>query len=77
LYYILPKIDYETNRATKGDTLNKETVENLEIPFDKENIASIVAKLDKIEVQRQKTIKTKESQEKKQIEIINSEIIKT
>jgi len=74
LYYILPKIDYETNRATKGDTLNKDTVENLEIPFDKQNIKSIVLKLDKLEAERQKLIKLKEEQEKKQMDIIKSEI---
>lgn len=76
LYYILPKIDYETNRATKGDTLNKGTVENLEIPFDKDNIKSIVMRLDKLEAERQKLIKSKEEQERKQMEIINSEITK-
>ena len=76
LYYILPKIDYETNRAAKGDTLNKDTVENLEIPFDKDNIESIVKRLDKLETERQKLIKSKEEQERKQIEIINSEITK-
>lgn len=76
LYYILPKIDYETNRATKGDTLNKDTVEDLEIPFDKENIKSIVDKLDKLEKERQKLIKSKETQEMMQMEIINNEITK-
>ncbi|MDR1876907.1 MAG: restriction endonuclease subunit S, partial [Flavobacteriaceae bacterium] len=74
LYYILPKIDYETNRATKGDTLNKETVENLEIPFEPEKIKSIVEKLDKLEKERQILIKSKEKQEKLQKEIIDSEI---
>lgn len=76
LYYILPKLDYETNRATKGDTLNKETVENLEIPFDKDNIKSIVIRLDKLEADRQRLIKSKEQQEKMQLEIIESEITK-
>ena len=74
LYYILPKIDYETNRATKGDTLNKETVENLEIPFEPEKINSIVEKLDKLEKERQVFIKSKEKQERLQKEIIDSEI---
>jgi hypothetical protein len=74
LYYILPKLDYETNRATKGDTLNKDTVENLEIPFDKENIKSIVQQLDKLEAERQRLIKSKAEQERKQLEIINNEI---
>lgn len=76
LYYILPKIDYETNRATKGDTLNKDTVEDLEIPFDEKNIKSIVEKLDKLEEERQKLIKSKEKQEMMQMEIINNEITK-
>lgn len=74
LYYILPKLDYETNRATKGDTLNKDTVENLEIPFDKDKIKSIVQQLDKLEAERQKLIKSKSEQERKQMEIINNEI---
>lgn len=74
LYYILPKIDYETNRATKGDTLNKDTVENLEIPFEPEKIKSIVEKLDKLEKERQNLIKSKEKQERLQKEIIDSEI---
>ncbi len=76
LYYILPKLDYETNRATKGDTLNTETVENLEIPFDKDNIESIVFELDKLEAERQKLIKSKAEQERMQLEIINNEITK-
>ncbi len=76
LYYILPKIDYETNRATKGDTLNKDTVENLEIPYHKDMIKSIVDQLDKLEDERLRFLKLKEEQEQRQIEIINSEIIK-
>ncbi len=76
LYYILPKIDYETNRATKGETLNKDTVEDLEIPFDRENIKSIVEKLDKLEKERQRLIKSKEAQETMQMEIITNEITK-
>lgn len=70
LYYILPRLDYETNRATKGATLNKESVENLEIPFDKDMIEEIVKKLDKIEKRRQKEIKLKEKLEQQQDEIL-------
>jgi hypothetical protein len=48
----------------------------LEIPFDKDNIASIVERLDKLEAERQRLIKSKESQEKMQLDIINIEITK-
>ncbi len=76
LYYVLPKLDYETNRATKGDTLNKNTVENLEIPFEPANIKSIVEQLDKLEEERQRLIKMKENQEKLQQNIIKIQIKK-
>ena len=65
LYYILPTIDYETNRATKGETLNKYSVENLDIPFEADKIKSIVNKLDKIEAERQKFISKKDELDKK------------
>ena len=71
LYYILPTIDYETNRATKGETLNKDSVENLEIPFEKDKIKSIVEKLDKVEAERQKHIKKKNELKEKLAEIID------
>ncbi len=74
LYYILPNIDYKTNRATKGETLNKNSVENLEIPFDESKIKAIVDRLDKIEAERQKHIKKKNELENKLDEIIDNEI---
>ncbi len=76
LYYILPRIDYETNRATKGETLNKDSVGDLEIPYDEDKIKEIVEKLDKIEEDRQKEVKIKEKLEEKQTFLINSEILR-
>jgi hypothetical protein len=70
LYYILPTLDYETNRATKGETLNKDSVGNLEIPFEEDKINSIVKKLDMIEKKRQKHIKAKEKLKKEQLRIL-------
>jgi type I restriction enzyme M protein len=72
LYYILPKIDYSTNRATKGDTLNKDTVEDLDIPFDRAKIKSIVTELDKIERERQSAIALKGKLEDKKDSVIIS-----
>ena len=73
LYYILPTLDYETNRATKGETLNKDSVENLEIPFDKDKIKSIVDKLDKIENERQLQVKKKLDLENQMKKIVDTE----
>ena len=56
LYYVLPKIDYNSNRATKGNTLNTDTVGDLEIPFEYEKAKEIVAQLDAIETKRQRKI---------------------
>ncbi len=70
LYYILPKINYETNRATKGETLNKDTVENLKIPFEFNKIKNIVRRLDKLEFEKQEHIRKKEKLEEKQKIII-------
>ena len=61
LYYILPKLDYATNRATKGATLNKASVENLVIPFDQASIKQLVAKLDAIEHEMQQAINIAET----------------
>lgn len=74
LYYILPTLDYETNRATKGDTLNKDSVENLEIPFEKDKIKSIVAKLDKLEAERQEQVRKKTEIEKRIKKTIKDEV---
>lgn len=71
LYYILPTIDYGTNRATKGETLNKNSVENLEIPFEKAKIKGIVAKMDEMESQRQEYIQRKEAVEAQQYKFIS------
>lgn len=75
LYYILPRLDYETNRATKGETLNKDSVEDLEIPFDEKKIKEIVERLDKIEEARQKQVKTKEELEDRQTTLISENIL--
>jgi type I restriction enzyme M protein len=73
LYYILPTLDFETNRATKGETLNKDSVGNLEIPFDTNKIKDIVEKLESIEKERQEHIKLKETLKKQQLKIIENE----
>jgi type I restriction enzyme M protein len=75
LYYILPKLDYNTNRAAKGDTLNRDSVLNLEIPFEYEEVKKIVDALDEIENKRQKVIRTKTLLEKEKESIILSNII--
>jgi type I restriction enzyme M protein len=72
LYYILPTLDYETNRATKGETLNTDSVGNIEVPFDKEKIPALVKKLDKIEQERQEHIRTKDDLRKQQLELIKN-----
>lgn len=74
LYYILPTLDYNTNRATKGKTLNKDTVGDIEIPFDKEKIEKIVIQLDKMEAKRQKIIKEKTEIESKILNYIKENI---
>lgn len=72
LYYILPKLDYNTNRATKGDTLNKDTVGDLEIPFDYNLAKKLVVKLDAIEKSRQEAIHKKSSLEDENDTIIRN-----
>ena len=74
LYYILPKLDYNTNRATKGKTLKKETVGDLEIPFELDKVKKIVAELDKIEAERQAAIAIKEKLESKKDAYISAQI---
>jgi len=66
----LPTLNFNTNRAAKGNTLNKETVENLDIPMNKAKLNQIVSELDKIETERQKSIKQKEKFDKKEQSII-------
>lgn len=75
LYYILPKIDYSTNRATKGDTLNIDSVGELEIPFDYDEAKKIVEILDKLERDRQNIISEKEKIENKKNSFILSKIV--
>ena len=75
LYYILPKLDYNTNRAAKGDTLNKDTVGDLEIPFEINTVKRIVAALDKIEAERQKTIVLKTKLEDKKDSLILDKVL--
>ena len=75
LYYILPRLDYNTNRATKGDTLNTDSVGDIEVPFDLENIKIIVNELDKLEIERQKIIRIKKDIEGKQNDLINSNLL--
>jgi type I restriction enzyme M protein len=70
LYYILPTLDYETNRATKGETLNKDSVGNIEIPYDKDKIPALVEELEKIEKERQKHIRIKEELRQQQLEML-------
>jgi type I restriction enzyme M protein len=70
LYYILPTLDYETNRATKGETLNTNSVGNIEIPFDEKKIPALVEKLEKIEQERLKHIRIKDELRQQQLEII-------
>jgi type I restriction enzyme M protein len=72
LYYILPKLDYSTNRATKGATLNTDTVGDLEIPFEYSVAKDIVKQLDSIEKKRQDAVKQKEM-----FENLNSALIKS
>jgi len=53
LYYILPTIEFTTNRATKGNTLNTKSIPNIEIPFlDRESMETLVKKLDQIEEEK-------------------------
>ena len=75
LYYILPKLDYNTNRAAKGDTLNKDTVGDLAIPFEINTVKRIVAALDKIEAERQKTIVLKTKLEDKKDSLILDKVL--
>ncbi|MDR0644625.1 MAG: N-6 DNA methylase, partial [Treponema sp.] len=70
LYYILPTLNYATNRAAKGETLNKYSVGNIQIPFDKNNIEKLVKELDKIENERQEHISINEKLKEKQLSII-------
>ena len=74
LYYILPRLDYGTNRATKGETLNTDSVGDLEIPYDIKTIKKIVKELDKLEEERQEKVKSKEQLEAEQEKIIKAEI---
>lgn len=74
LYYILPRLDYNTNRATKGKTLKKETVGDLEIPFEYEKVKKIVAQLDKIESDRQASIAIKEKLDSEKDQLILSQV---
>lgn len=57
LYYILPTLDYSpyAQRATKGFTLNSDSLLDVEIPFPDEKIREkIVREGDKVEDERQK-----------------------
>lgn len=75
LYYVLPKIDYNTNRATKGDTLNKDTVGDLDIPFpSRDKIKRIVAALDLIEEKRLAAKLLKDNLQNEMNEAINSKV---
>ncbi|MGA7722531.1 MAG: N-6 DNA methylase, partial [Ignavibacteriaceae bacterium] len=74
LYYVLPKIDYNSNRATKGNTLNTDTVGDLEIPFEYEKAKEIVAQLDAIETKRQRKISEKIDLENEKDLLISSKV---
>ena len=64
LYYILPTLDYSTNRATKGDTLKKEAIGEIDVPFDAAIIEEIVKEMDAREAERERI-----HAEKKRIEL--------
>ena len=75
LYYILPRLHYNTNRAAKGNTLNTDSVGDLDIPFEPKKIEKLVADLDEIEAERQSVIKVKEKLDKKQSDYISSQVL--
>jgi len=59
LYYVLPTLDYDSNRATKGETLNTKSIPKIEVPFvDYQSAKEAVEKLDRIEAQRQRKVKS-------------------
>ena len=72
LYYILPTLDYNTNRATKGETLNLKSIENIDVPFEKSRISKCVTELEKMEQERQKYIRLQEHLRKQQLDVIKS-----
>ena len=59
LYYILPTLDYTANRAAKGNTLNKDTVGDIDIPFDEKIVPVLVKELDDLEREKQQLIERK------------------
>ena len=75
LYYILPRLHYNTNRAAKGNTLNTDSVGDLDIPFEPKKIEKLVADLDEIEAERQSVIKVKEKLDKEQSDYISSQVL--
>lgn len=55
LYYILPKLDFEpyAQRATKGFTLNKESIADIEIPYpDEPTRTDLIKKLAQNEIEK-------------------------
>lgn len=75
LYYILPRLDYNTNRAAKGNTLNTDSVGDLDIPFEPEKVKKLVAHLDKIEADRQAAIDEKQRLDREQSDYVLSQIL--
>ena len=60
LYYILPTLDFSpyAQRATKGFTLNSDSIEDIEIPFPKKEIRNNIVKVGNLtEIQREKHLK--------------------
>ena len=75
LYYVLPTLDFKTNRAAKGDTLNLKTIPKIEVPFiDYESAKKLVKELDIIEVERQRKIQDACNDKNKQIKLIKNYI---
>lgn len=58
LYYILPKLDYTpyTQRATKGFTLNKNSIEDIDVPFPDFNIRKKIVEETEIREKKQKAL---------------------
>src|SRR5689334_1976643 len=58
LYYILPTLNYQTQSATKGKTLNKKSIAEIRIPFlpTIEVQEEIVKELDKKEKEKEEIL---------------------
>ena len=71
LYYVLPTLDFSSNRAAKGETLNSKSIPKIEIPFiNYEKAKELVEKLDEIEMEKQKKVQGIYDDKKMQSELI-------